>query len=89
MDIGLFTVLQAQLEFGTLRHKSALQPYFSVQTVEDFTALNENIAFENMMQACSCARERMLIFQWCAFSREEGACVAAWQQYRSCEVDGQ
>ena len=46
MDGSLFTVLQAQLEFGTLRHKSALQPYFSVQTVEDFTALNENIAFE-------------------------------------------
>ena len=56
MDGSLFTVLQAQLEFGTLRHKSALQPYFSVQTVEDCTALNENIAFENGCLFLVCIR---------------------------------
>ena len=33
MDGSLFRVLQAQLKFGTLLHKSALSPYLSDQTV--------------------------------------------------------
>ena len=33
MDGSLFRGLQAQLKFGTLRHKSGLSPYLSDQTV--------------------------------------------------------
>ena len=50
MDGSLFRVLQVQLKFGTLLHKSVLRPYLSVQIVQAYVGGREKaMSFKKYM----------------------------------------